>query len=116
MSDKERRLEQNTARLIQAALDPRARPSSQASRQTFRALLVRMRERPGPVDFPDAAVASLGTILVLVGIWLAIRVVVMDAPVLASPSLLVMAAWLVANLALVPVASIVILIRRQREQ
>jgi hypothetical protein len=53
--------------------------------------------------------------LVLAATWLAAQVAATGTLSRANPALLMLTAWLGANLALVPVASIVILVRRQRE-
>ena len=115
MNDRERYLERNTAHLVRAAFGPRARPSARAVERTLRLLLDRVRKRPAEVPFPDAVVGVLGATLVLAATWFTAQVTVTGTLPSANPSLLMMAAWLGANLALVPVASIVILIRRQRE-
>jgi len=113
MSEEARLLEENVARLIRAAHGPSARPSPQAREQTFQLLLSHVRARSMVVDFPDVAVGLLGAVLAVVEIWLVVQVVVADTSFIGNPSLLVMAAVLMLNLALVPIASIVIVVRRQ---
>ena len=115
MNDRERYLDRNTAHLVQAAFGPHARPSARAAEQMLRLLLDQVRERSAQAPFPDAAVGILGATLVLAATWLTVQVIVSGTSLTVNPSLLILAAWLGANLALVPVASIVILIRRQRE-
>jgi hypothetical protein len=115
MNERERYLDRNTAHLIRMAFGPHARPSARAAEQALRLLLDQVRERAAEAAFPDAVVGILGATLVLAATWLTAQVIVTGTSLTASPSLLVLAAWLAANLALVPVASIVILIRRQRE-
>jgi hypothetical protein len=115
MNDRERYLERNTAHLVQAAFGPQARPSARAAEQALRLLLDQVQGRSTEIAFPDAAVGILGATLVLAATWLTAQVIVSGPSLTANPSLLTLAAWLGANLALVPVASIVILIRRQRE-
>ena len=115
MNDRERYLDRNTAHLIRTAFVPQARPSTRAAEQALRLLLDQVRERSAKAPFPDAAVGILGAALVLAATWLTAQVIITGTSLTATPSLLVLAAWLGANLALVPVASIVILIRRQRE-
>lgn len=109
----ERYLEQNTARLVRASFGPHARPSRQATERSFRLLLAQVRARTAVVTFPDAAVGIMGATLALAATWLALQAAIAGTPVTTSPSLLALVAWLVANLALVPVASLVILIRRR---
>ena len=115
MNERERYLDRNTAHLIRAAFGPHARPSARAAEQALRLLLDQVRERSSEAPFPDAAVGVLGATLVLAATWLTVQVIVSGTSLTVNPALLMMAAWLGANLALVPVASIVILIRRQRE-
>jgi len=115
MNDSERYLDRNTAHLVRAAFGPRARPSARATEQTLRLLLDQVRKRPTKAPFPDAVVGVLGAMLVLAAMWLAAQVTVIGTPLTTNPSLLMLAAWLGANLALLPVASTVIVIRRQRE-
>ena len=115
MNDSERYLDRNTAHLVRAAFGPHARPSARATEQTLRLLLDRVRKQPAEVPFPDAVMGFLGATLVLAATWLAAQVAVIGTLSSGNPALLMLAAWLGANLALVPVASIVILIRRQRE-
>lgn len=114
MNREEHYLEENTACLIQAAYGPDVRPSPKAGEQTFRLLLAYVRARSAAVAFPDAAVGALGAMLALMAVWLTVQTAVTGTPLISNPSLLVIAAWLILNLALVPVASIVILIGRQR--
>ena len=115
MNERERYLDRNAAHLIRVAFGPHARPSARAAEQALRLLLDQVRERSAKAPFPDAAVGVLGATLVLAATWLTAQVIVTGTLPSANPSLLMMAAWLGANMALVPVASIVILIRRQRE-
>ena len=115
MNDRERYLDRNVAHLIRTAFGPQARPSARAAEQALRLLLDQVRDRSAKAPFPDAVVGVLGATLVLAGVWLTAQVIVNGTLPTFNPSLLMTAAWLGANLALVPVASIVILIRRQRE-
>jgi hypothetical protein len=115
MNERERYLDRNVAHLIRTAFGPQARPSARAAEQALRLLLDQVQGRSTEIAFPDAAVGILGATLVLAATWLTAQVIVSGPSLTANPSLLMMAAWLGANLALVPVASIVILIRRQRE-
>lgn len=115
MNERERYLDRNTARLIRAAFGPQTRPSARAAEQALRLLLDQVRERSAEAAFPDAVVGILGATLVLAAAWLTAQVLAGGSSPTASPLLLMVAAWLGANLALMPVASIVILIRRRRE-
>ena len=110
----ERYLEENITRLIRAAFGPEARPSRQTVERTLQSLLALIHARSAAVAFPDAAVGVLGGMLVLIASWLAIQLAFTGTSMLSIPALLAMAAWLTANVALLPVASILILIMRQR--
>lgn len=109
-------LEENTARLVRAAYGPSARPSPEASQRVFRLLLGHVRVRPATPGFPDAALVALGAIVVFLAVGLAIQVAFPMTSLNASPSLLAAAMVLILNLAWVPVASIVIVLRRRYGQ
>jgi len=106
-------VEENTARLVRAAYGPSARPSPQASERVFRLLLGHVKERPATPSFPDAALVALGALVAAVAVCVAAQVVLPRASLGASPSLLAAAMMLVLNLAWVPVAGIVIVMRRR---
>jgi len=106
-------LEENTARLVRAAYGPLARPSPQASRRVFRLMLDHLRVGSATPGFPDAAVVTLGATLAALAVCLAIRAVLSSTSLVVDPSLLATATWLVLNLAWVPVASIVVVVRRR---
>ena len=107
-------VQENTARLIQAAMGPDARPAAGLRRGMLRRLLAE-RARSAPVAFPDAVVVLLGGLLLAATgalAWLLARGTWSPA---TNPALLLAAAGLVLNLVLVPVAGIVIVLGRKRE-
>ena len=106
-------LEQNTAQLIRAAYGPSARPSADARERAFQLVLNQVRTRPAKDEFPDIAVIILSVVLVFIAAWLGFRVTSTATSFLASPLLLATLGWLVLNLAILPVASIVIVTRRR---
>jgi hypothetical protein len=113
MNQDERLLEENTARLIRAASGTDARPGPQTRQRMFQILLTCVRERSSEVSFPDVVVSALGGLLMLVAIWLVGWRTGTGISLSTSPTLLIPAVWLLLNLALVPIACIVILKRRQ---
>jgi len=106
-------LEENAARLVRAAYGPSARPSPKASKRVFRLLLGQVRARSATPSFPDAALAVLGAIVALLAVFLAVQSALPRTSLGTNPSLLAAAIMLVLNLAWVPVASIVIVMRRR---
>lgn len=113
MNRQEQLLEENIARLIQSASNPGARPGDRIRMQTFQLLVAQMQSQSADIPFPDAIIGLLGGILALAAVWLVGGVIMTGAQWTANPSLLFVALWLLLNLALVPVASIVIVRRRQ---
>jgi hypothetical protein len=79
----------------------------------FQILLTHVRGRSSEVPFPDIAVTALGGLLALAAIWLVGWRTGAGTSLSTNPTLLIPAAWLLLNLAPVPVACIVILKRRQ---
>ncbi len=108
-------LEENTARLVRAAYGPSAHPSPQASKRVFRLLLRHVGARPVTPSFPDAAVVVLGAMVAVLAVCLAVQAVLPKTSPGANPLLLATATWLILNLAWVPVASTVIVIRRRHD-
>ena len=113
MDSEDRRLEANTARLIRAALGPETRPDPGAGQQALQSLLTGLRERRARSSFPDHTLAALVGTLVFMAAWLALQAIASDGAV-NSPVLLLPATFvLLVNVAVVPVASIVIVLRRR---
>jgi len=106
--------EENTARLIRAAMEPGARPSA-GLRQSMLQRLLQEPARSTPVAFPDAVVVLLGGLLLAAAGVLAWLVVQGSPPLAANPALLLPAVGLALNLVLVPTAGIVIVLGRKRE-
>jgi hypothetical protein len=105
----EENVEENTARLIRAALDPSGRPTVEASEGTFHLLIEHVRARATLKDFPDLVVGFLGGMLTIAVTWLIVRVVWDGASLSADPALLSVGLWAIVNLSVVPVAGVVIL-------
>jgi hypothetical protein len=106
-------LEENTARLIRAAYRLSTRPTAQMSKEMLRSLSDHARARSATPAFPDIAIVILGGLLAALPVWLAVQAFLSNTSLVADPSLLATALWLVLNLGVVPVASILIVIRRR---
>lgn len=113
MNDEEHHLEQNLAILLRAALGGQARPGPQELRTAWRLLSRQRSRRPFPSDFPDSVLALLGLQLVLLGTWMLARSTHWTGPESVSLPLTVASAWLLVNLAFLPVASLVVFLRRR---
>lgn len=109
--------EENTARLIGAALGPDARPSPAARTRALAQLLSESR-RLHAATFPDRALALLIGALALMTAWIVVQG---TGPALSVANgngeqgamLVVVAAVLAVNLVMVPVAGAVIILRRR---
>ncbi len=104
MNEDERRWEENAGRLLRAGYGEEARPDGVLRRQ----MLARLREelRPGAA-FPDVVLGGLGVMLVVAMVGLGVQGV-------NSPPAGMLLGWLLFNLALAPVAGVVILAVRAR--
>ena len=113
MNDEKDHFEGNAARLIQASLGPQSRPSPQAREQTWRLLVEQLRAAHAPVQFPDRVLGLLVGSLVLIAVWLTAQALVAGKLAMDSLPTWIGMFLLAANLALAPVASLVIVIRRR---
>ena len=102
------------ARLIRAAYGPDVRPTPRARRRALQMLLAHTRARSTGADFPDLVVGLLGSAWGAAGVWLGAGAIGGDLSLWANPGLLPVAVLLALNLAVVPVAGVVIWKRRQR--
>lgn len=100
--------EENFARLLQNAYGAEARPSTHIYQQTYQRLLAEMRAGTEPASFPDTVVVCIGGLLFLSVIWLLIQ----SESLAANPAAVLLLAGALANLVLVPVASIIIVKKR----
>jgi hypothetical protein len=108
------RVEENVTLLIQAALDPSARPAAGLRRSVLRRLL-QEAARSAPVAFPDGVVVLLGGLLLAATGILAWLLAQGAQPLAANPALMLPALGLALNLVLVPAAGLVIVLGRKRE-
>ncbi len=113
MHNGERYHEDNIARLIQPALAPEARPDPLTREQTWRRLETLLHAKRTPTAFPDWALVVLAGILALMAAWLANQIFAGDVSMAMSPSFIVIALLLAFNLVCMPIAAVVIVIRRR---
>ncbi len=113
MDSRKRFLEENAARLIQAGFGAEARPDTLTRQQTWRRLVAQMHANRTAVAFPDWALVFLTGALVLVAAWLAGQTLGAGVPLTVSQPLVVVALLLTSTLVWVPVAAILIVIRRR---
>lgn len=106
-------LQENTARLIRAAFGPEARPDPQTSREVLGRLVTQLRVGQTAVPFPERTLGLLAAALVLMAVWLASHMIGSTPAVTAAPAGPVIASVLFLNLAFVPAAAVLIVIRRR---
>jgi hypothetical protein len=114
MNDKEHYLEENISRLIKAGLDKEARIDPLARERAWRCLAAQFQEEQAIATFTDRRLVTLAGILVLMAAWLGIQTLGAGEPVTENIPLFIIAVVLTLNLALVPVAAIIIIIRERR--
>lgn len=106
--------EENMARLIAAAMGPDTQPSPGLRAQTLARLRAALRANQEPVAFPDSVVVLLAALLILAVCSLVALVVAGLLGSAGSPAWFLLAAAPIANLALLPVAAAVIVLRRKQ--
>lgn len=111
MAEANRHWEENTARLIHAAFGPEARPDKAAIERT--AKLVRSRARQAEPVFWDRAAVVLAGILMVLAVWLVVETLGTGGPLPDSLPVICVAFVLIANLVWVPIAGILIVMRRR---
>jgi len=104
-------LEENTARLIRAGLGSRARPDPKVGEEMLRRMRGEVLACRTSIGFPNGVLVALAGVLLLMAAWLAIHTAA-GQPIMASTTLTITAAVLALNLSSVPVASLIIVIRR----
>ncbi len=113
MKREEEWLDKNLKLLLRAAANRNTRPGKQVRERVFHHILTHLRVQSTEVSFPDAAVGTLGVLLALAMVWFVYAVVRTDVSWSTLPTSLFVTAVLVLNLALLPVASFMILWRRR---
>jgi hypothetical protein len=112
MNQEDPMLEENVARLVRAAASAAAHPTPELRQQVFQQLREALRNRTAPVRFPDGLLVGLGLALSLAGGWSLLSLIGVLPSSTENPLVLLIAVGLLFNLALVPVAGIVIVKRR----
>lgn len=105
-------LDENTGRLIRAALGDKARPSPELRLQTLE-LLIRRRYLQFQA-FPDPVLALLGSLLIFAALYWTGSSLTLSSTTSASASLQLIRFVGILNLVVLPFAGIVIIIRRRR--
>lgn len=105
--------EENDARLIKAAMGEEARPRPEVEQRALRLLKAEQQTMQESADFPLGILTVLVGILALATMFLCLRSLGLIGWAISSVPLAI-ATWLVyANLVTVPVAGIVIVLRRR---
>jgi hypothetical protein len=109
--------ENDMARLIQAGIGGDARLDPAVKERVWLRLAAQMPKQPVLAPFPDFAIGTLGVLLVLAAVGALVRYLGTSAPSMLpsmSPSLFFIPLFfLILNFAMIPVASILIVIRRR---
>jgi hypothetical protein len=113
MNDENGPSEEDLARLIAAGFGPEARPGERARAATLRNLRARLRPRRVATAFPEHVLCLLLGALMLLGASLAAEMIEADFFCGSPTPNLVFAAVLLLNVAFVPIAGVVIVIRRR---
>ena len=112
MESKSNNPEENIIRLIQASFSRQARPDAGLHGEMLHRLREEIRTNRAGIEFPNGVLVTLTGILTLMAVWLMIQTT-SGQSIMTSPTLTIMAMVLILNLALVPVASLIIVIRRR---
>ena len=114
MSDTHDFSETNTARLIRAGCSPDARPDPAARERVFLRLETEMRAEASLAPFPGKALGLLAAVGCVLAAWALFRIGAMGVHVLEDMTWLALALPLCVNLALTPVASLIIITQRRK--
>ncbi|HEY4761664.1 MAG TPA: hypothetical protein VIH42_13880 [Thermoguttaceae bacterium] len=113
MNDSLDHLEDNLARLIQVSYGAESRPNLGAHERTFKYLADNLHSRQSAAVFPEQIVVALVGMLILLAAWLVSQVDWTGMRLSTTLPCLVVACVVLLNLLFIPIASIVILIRRR---
>jgi len=112
MGEPERDREETLASLIRAAAGPGARPDAEARERTLRMLDAEMRASRVPREFPDGILAAFVAFIAALAVWVGLRIGGGSA-LRPDPSLWMPACVVAANFFFLPVAILVIVLRRR---
>lgn len=116
MERSEDTLENNTARLIQAGMGGEAHPDTQARQALYRRLVEEVNARARASAFPEKALGMLASLWLLATFVLLAQFSQMGMRLLESGLWPLLLPFLLLNLGLAPVASIVIIIQRRSHE
>ena len=113
MEDSERCLETNVARIMKAGIGMHAQLDECVKEQTWLRLASQLRTHRRAVSFPDLSLIILTGILALLAVLLASETLGVGASMAMNPLFVVAIVVLALILATIPVAGLVIVIRRR---
>ena len=113
MDDEKPGVEENLSRLLRAGLPPDARPGAETRAEVFRRLVEMTRARADSRSFPDHLIAVIAAAIVLVTAWLVGRMAGGQGLPAAGPAATAFVLVVILNLAMVPIAGFVIVLRRR---
>lgn len=113
MKDSSEHLESNVARLIQIGYSAESRPDPAMHSGMLRILAIDVHGRERIAALPEWIVAVLVGFLVFLAAWLALANPQVTVPTGFNSLYFVAAFVLILNLAFIPIASIIIVIRRR---
>lgn len=113
MNQKERYLEENVARLLNAGFGGAARQDFQTKKRTLQHLITQLREQKVATEFPDIVLVFIVCILIFIGVWMAAQILGPGVPEVMRLLFIIPTLILVINLAFVPVTTILIIIWRK---
>ncbi|MFC1595520.1 hypothetical protein ACFL3X_01245 [Gemmatimonadota bacterium] len=112
MEHKDNHLESNIARLVRESYGPQSRLDPELHEDMLRRLRGVSDATRSRTEFPDGVLLALTGVLILMAVWLVIQIS-SGQSIMSSTPLVIMAAILMLNLALVPISGIVIVMRRR---
>jgi type VI protein secretion system component VasF len=104
-------LEENTRRLLRAALGSSARPNPEARKQAIDMLANHLRARR--TSFPDVVLAALGFLAILAVLWWIGSSLDVASVTIAEASIRLVRLAGILNLLVLPFAGLVIILRRR---
>jgi len=114
MNESDEHVEINTARLIRAGYAPGARPDAAARERLLLRLRVEVRAKAAPAVFPAWVLGLLAGLGCALAAWALARLFGMGARALEDARWLALTMPLCVNLALMPAASLVIIVKRRK--
>ncbi|MGA2062404.1 MAG: hypothetical protein ABSG67_18125 [Thermoguttaceae bacterium] len=106
-------IEENLSRLILAGFGPESRPDPRARARVFQYLAEHLPGRQSARAFPERSMLALVGILILMAVCLAVQPHWTGIPPSMSLPNLIVGIVLILNLVFIPIASVVIVLRRR---